>query len=118
MITIVSCGRSNGTPPHGDLVFDCTTMPDPSPIVQDISGRDPVVLDIMTRSNPMVESALDFLTVAVHRLAGHQGDVGLVLVCSAGWHRSVAVADELARRLAVHHPEGVRVIHRDLVGAS
>ena len=118
MITIVSCGITNGPPPQGDLVFDCTTMPDPSPVVQDISGRDPVVLQIMTHNNPMVATVMDFLASSVHRLASVQADVGLVLVCSAGWHRSVAIADEVARRLSAHHPEGVRVIHRDLVGVS
>lgn len=118
MITIISCGITNGAPPVGDLTFDCRTMPDPSPVVQDVSGEHPIVLEILVHDNPMVPAVLDFLVGATHKLACQKDDVSLVLVCSAGWHRSVAIADEVARRLAAHHPEGVRVIHRDLVGAS
>lgn len=114
MITIISCGITNAPPPSGDLSFDCRTMPDPSPIVQDVSGKHPIVLQILLNDNPMVSSVLDFLASATHRLQSVQGDVSLVVVCSAGWHRSVAIADEVARRLSHSHPEGITVIHRDL----
>lgn len=114
MITIISCGVTNGPPPHGDLVYDCTTMPDPSPVVQDMPGTTPGVLDIIADANPMVRSVLDVLDLSIYRLQAAQGHATLVLACSAGWHRSVAVAEEVARRLRPHHPDGIRVMHRDL----
>lgn len=118
MITIISCGVTNGHPPPGDLVYDCTSMPDPSPVILDLPGTASGVLDIIADGNPMVRSALDFLELATHRLQAVQEDVVLVLVCSAGWHRSVAAAQEVGRRLSRHHPEGVRVLHRDLTAVS
>ena len=34
--------------------------------------------------------------------------------CTGGRHRSVALADELARRLTEHHRARVKVTHRDV----
>lgn len=65
-------------------------------------------------ANPMMPAVLDFLVGSVHALRCERDDVSLVLVCSAGWHRSVAVAEEVARRLRTGHDD-VGVVHRDLV---
>lgn len=114
MITIISCGVRNSPPPPGDLTFDCQGMPDPSPVIQDLPGTTPGVLQLIAEANPMVPAVLDFLVGAVHRVRSVQDDVSLVLVCSAGWHRSVAVAEEVARRLRIHYTDGIQIIHRDL----
>lgn len=118
MITIVSCGVTNAPPPIGDLTFDCRGMPDPSPAVQDTPGTVPGVLNLIAQANPLVPGVLDFLVGAVWRLAETRRteDVSLVLVCSAGWHRSVAVAEEVARRLRTDGGVEVTVVHRDLTG--
>lgn len=114
MITIISCGINNAPLPPGDLTFDCRSMPDPSPVVHDLPGTDPLVLKILEQSNPMVFSVVKFLIESVMKLAEHQDDVVLVLFCSAGWHRSVAIAETVGRLLQIHHGYGVGVIHRDL----
>lgn len=116
MITIMSCGITNSAPPQGDLMFDCRGMPDPSPVVQDTPGTDPVVLEIITAANPMMPAVLDFLVGAVWHLNSAQGSASLVLVCSAGWHRSVAVAEEVGRRLRAEGVDDLMVVHRDLTG--
>lgn len=120
MITIISCGLTNGPPPAATLTYDCRSMPDPSPVILDLPGTTPGVLDLMVEANPMVRDVLDFLVGAVWSLAGPAGgeDVTLVLVCSAGWHRSVAVAQEVARRLTNPDGPAVTVCHRDLVGVG
>lgn len=114
MITVISCGRSNGTPPPGDLTFDCSTMPDPSPIIQDTPGTAPGVLNLIADANPMVSPIIRFLIQVTMKLCRVQEDVTVVLVCSAGWHRSVACAQEIGRVLELFDLP-VQVIHRDLV---
>lgn len=113
MITVISCGISNGGPPPGDLWFDCTSLPDPSPIIHDTPGTAPGVFDLIERSNPMVMPVVGLLVSSVRKLSAFQEDVSVVLVCSAGWHRSVALAEAVAQRLRASHE--VQVIHRDLV---
>jgi UPF0042 nucleotide-binding protein len=65
--------------------------------------------------------AEDFLTTYEHLLdvigAGYQREgkryVTLAVGCTGGKHRSVAMAEELARRLTAHDVD-TAVVHRDL----
>ena len=113
MITVISCGLSNGDPPRGDLWFDCTSLPDPSPIIHDTPGTAPGVFHLIEQSNPMVKPVVELLVSSVHKLSAYQENVSVVLVCSAGWHRSVALAEAVTHSLRLSHE--VQVIHRDLV---
>ena len=98
---------------------DVRFLPNPHwiPELRDHSGQEPVVRDYVLSQ----AGAVDFLDVytALLRLvgAGYQREgkryLTLAVGCTGGKHRSVAMAEELAKRLA---GDGVQttVVHRDL----
>ena len=118
MITVISCGASNGPLPHADLSVDCRRMPDPSEFVHDTPGTSPAVGQLIFRMNPLVKDFLDLIVTAVRILADAQDDVQVVLYCSAGWHRSVSAAEYVAAHVRDAGFSEVEVHHRDLKGAA
>ncbi len=118
-IAVVSFGFKYGVPLDADLVFDMRFLPNPFwvPELRPHTGRDAEVSDyVMSRPGAaeFVERAVDLLDTMI---AGYveQGRryITLAIGCTGGKHRSVAVSEELARRLAT--PE-IRTLlfHRDL----
>ncbi len=117
--TVLSFGYKYGLPLDADLVADVRFLPNPHwiPELRDHSGQEPVVRDYVLSQ----AGAVDFLDVytALLRLvgAGYQREgkryLTLAVGCTGGKHRSVAMAEELAKRLA---GDGVQttVVHRDL----
>jgi UPF0042 nucleotide-binding protein len=103
--SVVSFGYKYGLPVDADLVVDCRFLPNPHwvPTLRPMTGRDPEVRDYVL-SQP---GALDFLDHYARVLAivvdgyRHEGKryMTLAVGCTGGKHRSVAVAEELARRL-------------------
>ena len=114
--SILSFGYKHGLPLDADVVFDCRFLPNPHwvPELQPLTGLDepvrvfvlqqPGASDFIDRVDALLTSLMpaflregkSYLTIAVG--------------CTGGRHRSVVVAEELARRLraegytiAVHH---------------
>jgi RNase adapter protein RapZ len=117
--TVLSFGYKYGLPLDADLVVDVRFLPNPHwiPELRDHTGQEPVVRDYVLSQ----AGALEFLDTytALLRLvgAGYQREgkryLTLAIGCTGGKHRSVAIAEELAKRLA---GDGVQatVVHRDL----
>ncbi|HYB47849.1 MAG TPA: RNase adapter RapZ [Streptosporangiaceae bacterium] len=118
-LSIVSFGYKYGLPVDADLVADCRFLPNPHWIAElaPLNGKDePAREYILSRPG-----AQEFL----HHYAGllrvvlpgyeHEGKrfVTLAVGCTGGKHRSVAMADELAARIADAGAD-VQVVHRDL----
>jgi len=118
-LSIVSFGYKYGLPVDADLVADCRFLPNPHWIAElaPLTGKDePAREYILSRPG-----AQEFL----HHYAGllrvvlpgyeHEGKrfVTLAVGCTGGKHRSVAMADELAARIADAGAD-VQVVHRDL----
>ncbi|MCA9531994.1 MAG: RNase adapter RapZ [Myxococcales bacterium] len=118
MVTrVVSFGFKYGLPVDADLVFDVRYLPNPHfvPELRPKTGLDPAVAryvlgaddtqDLLARLEPMLRDLLPryeregkaYLTVAIG--------------CTGGRHRSVAIAEELGRRLGADRL--VAVAHRD-----
>lgn len=116
MVTLMSCGLNHGTLPAADLHIDCRDLPDPSPIVHGANGLDDGVGQIITESNPMVNSWIDLAAVAAKQLDALVDRPLVVFYCNAGMHRSVFATRAVAEVLTVAGVT-VDVVHRDLGGS-
>ncbi|MTD13953.1 RNase adapter RapZ [Nakamurella sp. YIM 132087] len=118
-LTVLSFGYKYGLPLDADLVVDMRFLPNPFwiPELRDLTGRDPAVRDYVLSQEGAAEF-LDRYTGLLDLVGGgfrREGKRYLTLAvgCTGGKHRSVAVAEELARRLG-SDTLSVRVAHRDL----
>jgi RNase adapter protein RapZ len=118
-VSVVSFGYKHGLPVDADMVADCRFLPNPHwiPELAPLTGRDKPVIDYVL-GQPGASDFLDAFARAVKiALAGYDKSgrhyVLIAVGCTGGKHRSVAMADELARRLAPDWP-GIQVTHRDI----
>ncbi len=119
-VTVLSFGYKYGLPMDADLVVDVRFLPNPHwiPELRESTGRDAEVRDYVLGQ----EGARDFLD-QYHQLlrlisGGYRREgkryLTVAVGCTGGKHRSVAISEELARRLAEQDGLSVRVEHRDL----
>ena len=119
-VSIVSFGFKYGLPMDADLVVDLRFLPNPHwiPELREHTGRDADVRDYVLSQ----EGALDFVDRYLELLAlvsgGYRREgkryLTLAVGCTGGKHRSVAISEEIGRRLAEVDGMAVRVTHRDL----
>jgi UPF0042 nucleotide-binding protein len=118
-VTVLSFGFKYGLPVDADMVADCRFLPNPHwiPALAQHTGKDAEVRDYVMNQpdtevflRPYVES-LQVALSGFERSGKHF--VTLAIGCTGGKHRSVAIAEEIAARLAPDWP-GVQVSHRDL----
>jgi UPF0042 nucleotide-binding protein len=117
-VTLQSFGYKHGLPPDSDLVFDVRFLPNPY-FVSELSagdGRDTRVAEFVLGSaqgGELVEHLERFLRFSLPNFA-REGKLYLTVAvgCTGGRHRSVAVVEELSRRLGREWDLVVR--HRDL----
>jgi RNase adapter protein RapZ len=116
-VTIVSFGFKHGLPLEFNLVFDVRFLPNPhfEPALTHLDGRDPEVAKFVfgaegTELVRQVESLLRFALPQFQQ----EGKlyVTVCIGCTGGRHRSVAVVEELRRRLGGEWDILVR--HRDV----
>jgi RNase adapter protein RapZ len=118
-ITITSFGFKHGLPTDSDTVFDLRFLPNPHWVdeLKPLTGLDAPVRDyVMT--NPQTVAFLDQLDGLLATLLPSYAREGKAYLsisfgCTGGQHRSVAVAEEVGRRLQ-SSPYPVMVRHRDL----
>ena len=122
-VTLLSFGFRHGLPASSDLVFDARFLPNPFFIegLRAQAGTDAPVAAYVLEKQPaqeflrQLESLLGFL-LPQYRAEG-KSYLTVSIGCTGGRHRSVALAEELARRLAHYPGVRLRVAHRD-VGKS
>ncbi len=119
LISLVSFGYRFGIPADADLVFDVRFLPNPNfvPRLKRLSGRDRRVGEYVF-SFPQTREFLRRLQALLRYLIPHYLREGksyltLALGCTGGQHRSVALAERLAKALG-ETGLPVRVLHRDL----
>jgi UPF0042 nucleotide-binding protein len=119
-VTVLSFGYKYGIPMDADLVMDLRFLPNPFwiPELKDLTGKDSDVRNYVLSQ----EGAEEFLD-RYHELlrligAGYRREgkryLTLAIGCTGGKHRSVAISEELARRLSDEDGMAVKVVHRDL----
>jgi len=124
-VNILSFGYKYGIPVDADLVMDCRFIANPhwDPTLRPLTGLDIAVSERVLGT----ENVQDFLVKyqsLFETMAGGFFQEGrkyltLAIGCTGGKHRSVAIAEELARRFNVREVVGdqrieATAIHRDL----
>jgi RNase adapter protein RapZ len=117
--TLLSFGYKNGLPLDADLVIDCRFLPNPHWVdeLRPLTGLDGPVRDYVL-GQPAAGQFLDNLErMLVQLLPAYvaEGKAYLTIAfgCTGGRHRSVAIAEEFARRLRAD-AQRIGVIHRDI----
>ena len=118
-VTVTSFGFKYGIPVDADFVADMRFLPNPFwvPELRPHTGQDQQVADYV-RSQPGAEEFLTgyvpvLLGVAEGYLREGKRFMTIAIGCTGGKHRSVAMTEEIARRLADSGYD-VRAEHRDL----
>jgi UPF0042 nucleotide-binding protein len=119
-LTILTFGFKNGPPRDADLVFDVRFLPNPHyrEDLRPLTGRDPQVVEHVEAGELAGEyyerllGLLDFLLPAY--LAEGKTHLTIAFGCTGGRHRSITVADRVARHLAGDEELALRVVHRDV----
>jgi len=120
MVTVMSFGFKHGLPQDADLVFDVRFLPNPHYVddLRPLDGGDPRVREYLFRwpitrlTVRRISSFMDFLLP--HYIVEGKAQLVVAIGCTGGRHRSVVVAEELARRLRTHEQVAVMVAHRDM----
>ena len=119
-VEIVTFGFKFGIPLEADLVFDVRFLNNPFwvPDLKPLSGLQPPVREYVLRQPrarrflQIVEELLD-LTLPAYRAEGKSRLI-VALGCTGGYHRSIALAEELAEQLRGRDLTAVSVFHREL----
>lgn len=117
--TVMSFGYKYGLPMDADLVIDCRFLPNPYwvPQLRPHTGQDPQVRDYVL-SQPQVEEFLQAYTTVLQVVTdGYLREAKryatIAVGCTGGKHRSVAIAEELTKRLQHMHIHA-STLHRDV----
>lgn len=119
VLRLLSFGFKNGVPQDADMVLDARFLPNPhyEPELRPLTGRDAPVREWLMRSDDfqtflvMLETWVRWAWPMVKEegRAYHTVAIG----CTGGQHRSVALVELLAERLADEVP-GLAIQHREL----
>jgi RNase adapter protein RapZ len=122
-IAIESFGFKNGLPLDADIVMDVRFLPNPhwEDDLRPLTGHDPRVRDFVLERAVTSEFLDRFEGLLVQMLPSYQAEgrsyLTIAIGCTGGRHRSVAVAEELARRFAARGI-AARTSHRDAGGIA
>jgi UPF0042 nucleotide-binding protein len=120
LVSCLSFGFKNGVPLDADMVFDVRFLPNPHfvPEFRKKTGLDPKVAAYV-RGFPQTGEFLDRVTKLMLYLLPHYVNEGksyltVAFGCTGGQHRSVMMAEEMAKRLKKAGYQ-VKALHRDMV---
>jgi RNase adapter protein RapZ len=119
-VTFMTFGFKHGSPRDADLTFDVRFLPNPhyEAELRELTGLDEPVIDYVEGSDGIAEfyerltPLLDYLLPAYEQEGKSHLTVGIG--CTGGRHRSVVIAEHLAR---IYAPRGdllIEVVHRDV----
>jgi RNase adapter protein RapZ len=119
-LTLLTFGFKNGPPRDADMVLDVRFLPNPHyrEDLRPLTGRDAAVVDHVESGELASEyyrrllPLLDFLLPAY--VAEGKTHLTIAVGCTGGRHRSITVADRIARHVASRDDIVPRVVHRDV----
>jgi UPF0042 nucleotide-binding protein len=119
-VTFMTFGFKHGTPRDADLTFDVRFLPNPhyEAELREQTGLDPEVVEYVESSDGIGEfyerlrPLLDYLLPAYEQEG--KAHLTLAIGCTGGRHRSVVVAEHLAREYEAGGDYLVEVVHRDV----
>ncbi|MFC5501635.1 RNase adapter RapZ [Lysinimonas soli] len=119
-VTVLSFGFKYGLPSDADLVADARFLPNPFwiPELRPQTGLDEEVREFVLEQKGALEFIDAYAAALAPVLDGYRREnkrhATIAVGCTGGKHRSVAVVEELARRLRELPGVTVNVRHRDL----
>lgn len=120
MISVVSFGFKHGVPLDADVVFDVRFLVNPYWVqsLRGFSGIDPQVAEYVLSdplTEPLLEKLFDLVEFSIPQyIKEGKAYLTIAIGCTGGKHRSVVVANELARFL-ISGNYNVRIEHRDMM---
>ena len=119
-VTFMTFGFKHGTPRDADLTLDVRFLPNPhyEAELREQTGLDPDVIHYVENSDGVGEfyarltPLLDYLLPAYEQEG--KSHLTLGIGCTGGRHRSVVVAEHLAREYQARGDFMVEVVHRDV----
>jgi RNase adapter protein RapZ len=123
-VSLESFGFKHGPARDADMVLDVRFLPNPhyEPDLRPLTGHDQRVVDYVGRDGQLeefygrLEPLLDFLLPQY--VTEGKAHLTIAIGCTGGRHRSVAVAEHLARRWRERDDVFVEVVHRDVIRAD
>lgn len=116
-LTFESFGYKHGIPTAADLVFDVRNLPNPyyDPQLRPLTGQDPAIVEFM-KQQPMVAEMVGDITAFIEKWlpsyrATNRHYLTIAIGCTGGQHRSVYVAETLAKYFA-QKMNSVAIRHR------
>ena len=118
-LTLLTFGFKNGPPRDADLTLDVRFLPNPHYVdeLRPLTGLDEPVREYVESGTQAGEfygrlmPLLDFLVPAY--VAEGKQHLTIAIGCTGGRHRSIAVADRIARALDRRDDVRLTVVHRD-----
>jgi UPF0042 nucleotide-binding protein len=104
-INVLSFGYKYGIPVDADLVLDCRFIPNPHwiPELRPLNGLDKPVSEKVLGSDGVSDFVKSYVSVVQQMIPGYLREgkkyVTIAIGCTGGKHRSVAIAEEIARQL-------------------
>jgi RNase adapter protein RapZ len=119
-LTLLTFGFKNGPPSDADLTLDVRFLPNPHYVdeLRSLTGLDQKVKDYVESGTQAGEfygrlmPLLQFLLPAY--VAEGKQHLTIAVGCTGGRHRSITVADHIARELDGRGDVELRVVHRDV----
>lgn len=122
-INVLSFGYKYGIPVDSDLVLDCRFIPNPHwiPELRPLNGLDSPVSEKVLGSEGVAEFVKSFVGVIKQMIPGYFREgkkyVTIAIGCTGGKHRSVAIAEEIAKQLSSTSADleiSAHATHRDV----
>lgn len=119
-LNVMSFGFKYGVPADANYVADVRFIPNPHwvPELRPLTGEHARVRDYVLENEGAGEFVDRYVEALKPVLDGYRREnkhyATLAVGCTGGKHRSVAISEELARRLAQLPNVTVKVVHRDL----
>lgn len=105
-VNVLSFGYKYGIPVDADLVLDCRFIPNPHwiPELRPLNGLDQPVSEKVLGSEGVEDFVKSYVGVVHKMIPGYFREgkkyVTIAIGCTGGKHRSVAIAEEIARQLS------------------
>jgi len=122
-INVLSFGYKYGIPVDSDLVLDCRFIPNPHwiPELRPLNGLDAPVSEKVLSSEGVADFVESYVSVIRKMIPGYFREgkkyVTIAIGCTGGKHRSVAIAEEIAKQL-ITSPSDLEIsahaTHRDV----
>jgi RNase adaptor protein for sRNA GlmZ degradation len=121
VVEISSFGFKSGPPPEANMVFDVRFLQNPFWIdeLRDLTGLEKPVQDYVL-GQPLAQEFIGACNALLMRLLPQLANSGaesfsIAFGCTGGQHRSVSIAEALARKLQDSCPDYIiRISHREL----